>query len=69
MELLIIKARAKFNAWFGRPSPRDLAKRELENAKRQLLEHLTHQEYYDHQVKFEKVRIARLEKYILGESK
>lgn len=46
------------------PSAKVLALRELEKAKRSYLESKTCQEFYDAQVQFELVRIARLEAYI-----
>ena len=48
------------------PKASELARRELESAKRQYLESKTHAEYYQYQVKFEQDRIKRLEEY-LGE--
>lgn len=41
-----------------------LARRELDNAMRNYLEHQTHLEYYQSQVSFERQRIARLEAYL-----
>ena len=41
-----------------------LARRELEKAKRNYLDHQTHLEYYTSQVNFERQRIARLESYL-----
>jgi fido (protein-threonine AMPylation protein) len=49
------------------PSAKVLALRELENAKRAYLESKTHQEYYDAQVDFERIRITRLEAYLRAE--
>lgn len=46
------------------PKARDLAVRELENAKRSYLENKTHAEYYATLCSFETQRIARLEKYL-----
>ena len=42
----------------------ELAKRELESAKRGFLEAQTHREFYDAQVQFERGRISRLEAYL-----
>lgn len=42
----------------------DMAKEELENAKRAYLQNQTHAEYYQAQVEFEESRIARLMRYI-----
>jgi hypothetical protein len=46
------------------PKARDLAAKELENAKRSYLENKTHAEYYATLCTFETQRIARLEKYL-----
>jgi hypothetical protein len=46
------------------PKARDLAVKELENAKRSYLQHKTHAEYYATLCSFETQRIARLEKYL-----
>jgi hypothetical protein len=46
------------------PKARELAIRELENAKRSYLENKTHAEYYATLCSFENQRIARLEKYL-----
>lgn len=46
------------------PKARDLAIKELENAKRSYLENKTHAEYYSTLCSFETQRIARLEKYL-----
>lgn len=46
------------------PKAKELALKELENAKRSYLENKTHQEFYASQVTFELGRIARLEKYL-----
>jgi hypothetical protein len=46
------------------PKARDLAAKELENAKRSYLQHKTHAEYYATLCSFETQRIARLEKYL-----
>jgi hypothetical protein len=46
------------------PKARDLAAKELENAKRSYLENKTHAEYYATLCSFETQRIARLEKYL-----
>jgi hypothetical protein len=46
------------------PKAKELAIRELENAKRSFLEHKTHAEYYATLCSFENQRIARLEKYL-----
>lgn len=46
------------------PSSEDLAKKELENAKRSFLEHKTHMEYYAALCSFETQRIKRLEQYL-----
>lgn len=46
------------------PKARDLAIKELENAKRSYLENKTHAEYYATLCSFETQRIARLEKYL-----
>ena len=51
-----------------RQSDTEMAAKELLNAKRNYLEHKTHQEYFMSQCSFELQRIARLEKY-LEESK
>jgi hypothetical protein len=41
-------------------SAEQLAQRELEDAKRELLTAQTHRDYYDSQVRFNETRIARL---------
>ena len=46
------------------PKAKELAARELENAKRSYLENKTHAEYYATLCSFENQRIARLEKYL-----
>jgi hypothetical protein len=46
------------------PKAKELAAKELENAKRSYLEHKTHAEYYATLCSFENQRIARLEKYL-----
>jgi len=46
------------------PKAKELATRELENAKRSYLENKTHAEYYATLCSFENQRIARLEKYL-----
>ena len=46
------------------PKSKELATRELENAKRSYLEHKTHAEYYSTLCAFETQRITRLEKYL-----
>jgi hypothetical protein len=46
------------------PKARELAARELENAKRSYLENKTHAEYYATLCSFDTQRIARLEKYL-----
>jgi len=46
------------------PKAKELAIRELENAKRSYLENKTHAEYYATLCSFENQRIARLEKYL-----
>jgi len=46
------------------PKAKELAIRELENAKRSYLEHKTHAEYYSTLCSFETQRITRLEKYL-----
>ncbi len=46
------------------PKAKELAAKELENARRSYLEHKTHAEYYSTLCSFETQRIARLEKYL-----
>jgi hypothetical protein len=46
------------------PKARDLAAKELEDAKRSYLQNKTHAEYYSTLCSFETQRIARLEKYL-----
>jgi hypothetical protein len=46
------------------PKAKELAAKELENAKRSYLENKTHAEYYATLCSFENQRIARLEKYL-----
>lgn len=46
------------------PKAKELAAKELENAKRSYLENKTHAEYYATLCTFENQRIARLEKYL-----
>ena len=46
------------------PKAKDLAAKELEDAKRAYLEAKTHAEYYSTQCSFETLRITRLEAYI-----
>ena len=50
--------------YLKRQSALDMAKEELENAKRAYLQNQTHAEYYAAQVEFEENRIARLFSYI-----
>jgi len=47
-----------------RPIAKDLAIKELENAKRSYLENKTHSEYYSTLCSFETQRIKRLEQYL-----
>jgi len=47
-----------------RPLAKDLAFKELENAKRSFLENKTHAEYYTVLCNFETQRIKRLEQYL-----
>ena len=47
-----------------RPIAKDLAIKELENAKRSYLENKTHAEYYTTLCSFETQRIKRLEQYL-----
>ena len=49
---------------FKKQTAIDMAKEELENAKRAYLQNQTHAEYYQAQVEFEESRIARLIRYI-----
>jgi len=47
-----------------RPLAKDIALKELENAKRGFLENKTHAEYYSTLCSFETQRIKRLEQYL-----
>ena len=47
-----------------RPQAKELAVKELENAKRSYLENKTHAEYYSTLCSFETQRIKRLEQYL-----
>jgi len=63
-----MKPITRFKTWwnlhFGPPRPLELARSELLKSKKALLENLTHAEYYDAMVKFERQRIKRLTDYI-----
>jgi hypothetical protein len=63
------KIKAVWQAVTYPPKAKELASKELENAKRSYLENKTHQEFYASQVTFELGRIARLEKYLEPEQK
>ena len=54
----------RFMKYFKRQTAIDMAKEELENAKRAYLQNQTHAEYYAAQVEFEENRIQRLFSYI-----
>jgi hypothetical protein len=58
------KIRSLWQFFTHPPKARELAVRELENAKRGYLENKTHAEYYTTLCSFENQRIARLEKYL-----
>lgn len=58
------KIKAVWQAVTHPPKAKELAAKELENARRSYLEHKTHQEYYSNLCSFETQRIARLEKYL-----
>ena len=58
------KIKAVWQAVTHPPKAKELASKELENARRSYLEHKTHQEYYSNLCSFETQRIARLEKYL-----
>lgn len=58
------KIKAVWSALTKPPTAKALAIKELENAKRNYLEHKTHSEYYSTLCSFENQRIARLEKYL-----
>jgi hypothetical protein len=58
------KIKAVWQAVTYPPKAKELASKELENARRSYLEHKTHQEYYSNLCSFETQRIARLEKYL-----
>jgi len=60
----MIKLRLIWETIAHPPKADVLARRELENAKRNYLEAQTHLEYYTSQVNFERQRIARLETYL-----
>ena len=60
----ISRIKAWWNLHFGPPRPMDIARKELLNAKKHLLEHLMHAEYYQAQVDFERKHIKRLTDYI-----
>jgi hypothetical protein len=49
---------------FRKPSPLMLAARELDDAKRELLVAQTHRDYADSSVRYNEMRIARLEKVL-----
>ena len=63
------KIKAAWQAITHPPKAKELAAKELENAKRSYLENKTHQEFYASQVTFELGRIAMLEKYLEPEQK
>jgi hypothetical protein len=53
--------------WYSMTNPvnaKELARRELEDARRSYLTHKTHQDYYTALVTDDNQRIARLEKYL-----
>lgn len=52
------------NRWKNGPSPQELAARELQHAKRALLESQTAEEYARSQVQYNVQRIVRLEAYL-----
>lgn len=58
------KIRAMWQAVTQPPKAKELAIKELENAKRSYLENKTHAEYYSTLCSFETQRISRLEKYL-----
>jgi len=58
------KIRSLWQFFTHPPKAKELAIKELENAKRGYLEHKTHAEYYATLCSFENQRIARLEKYL-----
>ena len=55
-----------FKGLFATPSAEVLALRELEAARRSLLEAQSAREYADSMVKYHDARIARLSKYLTG---
>jgi hypothetical protein len=58
------KIRSLWQFFTHPPKAKELAAKELENAKRSYLENKTHAEYYATLCSFENQRIARLEKYL-----
>jgi hypothetical protein len=54
----------KITSIFDKPTDIQMAQKELEKAKRELLESLTLSEYYLSAVEFQKTRIARLTEYL-----
>lgn len=55
-----------FKNLYATPSAEQIALRELETAKRSLLEAQSAREYADSMVKYHDARIARLTKYLTG---
>lgn len=53
-----------FDKHFGQPDSTDMARKELEQARKAFLQSKTHTEYYAAQVEFESKRIKRLEDYL-----
>jgi hypothetical protein len=58
------KIRSLWQFFTHPPKAKELAVKELENAKRGYLENKTHAEYYTTLCSFENQRISRLEKYL-----
>ena len=53
-----------YNKFLGAPDSTEMARKELEQARKAFLEAKTHTEYYTAQVDFETKRIKRLEEYL-----
>jgi hypothetical protein len=53
-----------YNKYLSAPDSTEMARKELEQARKAFLEAKTHTEYYTSQVDFETKRIKRLEEYL-----
>lgn len=50
--------------FYKEPEPKEMAEKELKKTRRQLLEHLSHKEFYEQCVVLCEKRIERLENYL-----